>query len=102
MTLWLPVLAVTISTWAMKASGPLAVGGRQLPASAMKVSALMAPVLLAGLIVVDLGGAQWKDLNWQQVVGVAVAGLARTAKAPMLLAILCGIATTAVLRLLLN
>jgi branched-subunit amino acid transport protein len=99
--LWLSVLVVTVATWAMKASGPLALGDRQLPSTAVKVTTLMAPVLLAGLIVVDLGGARWNDLDWEQVLGVAAAGLARTLKAPMLVAVACGIATTALLRLLL-
>jgi branched-subunit amino acid transport protein len=99
--LWLPVVAVTVATWMMKGSGPLALGDRQLPPTAVKVSALMAPVLLAGLITVDLGGARWTDLNWQQVVGVGVAGVARTLKAPMLLAVVFGIASTALIRLFL-
>jgi branched chain amino acid efflux pump len=96
--LWLSVFAVTIATWTMKASGPLALGDRELPSIAIKVTTLIAPVLLAGLIVIDLGGAKWSDLDWQQVLGVGVAGLARTLKAPMLLAVLCGIAITALLR----
>lgn len=100
MKLWLSVLAVTVANWLMKASGPLALGDRQLPPTVVDVTSLVAPVLLAGLIVVDLGGAAWSQLNWQQVVGVGVAGLARTLKAPMLLAVVCGIAATAVLRLL--
>jgi branched-subunit amino acid transport protein len=100
--LWLSVLAVTIATWAMKASGPLALGERELPSIALKVTTLLAPVLLAGLIVSDLGGARWSDLDWLQVLGVGAAGLARALKAPMLLAVLCGIATTALLRLLLG
>jgi branched-subunit amino acid transport protein len=97
--LWLSMLAVTAATWAMKASGPLALGNRQLPALAHSVVGLMAPVLLAALIVVELGGAGWTELNWQQVAGVAVAGMARTVRAPMLMAVVIGAATTAVLRL---
>jgi hypothetical protein len=65
--LWLSVAAVTVLTWMMKASGPLALGDRQLPPTAAKVSVLMAPVLLAGLIVADLGGAGWSELDWQQI-----------------------------------
>jgi len=98
--LWLSVLVVSIATWVMKASGPLALGDRQLPATAVKVTTLLAPVLLAGLIVVDLGSAKWRALDWQQVVGVGAAGLARTLNAPMVLAVVCGIVTTALLRLL--
>jgi hypothetical protein len=69
--------------------------------STSRVTSLMAPVLLAGLIVIHLGGARWGDLNWQQLLGVGVAGLARTLEAPMPLAVLCGVIATALLRLLL-
>lgn len=100
MRLWLSVLTVTIANWAMKASGPLALGARRLPPAVGQVTSLMAPVLLAGLIIIELGGAGWDDLNWQQVLGVAVAGLARVLKTPMLLAVACGIIVTALLRLL--
>ena len=102
MMLWLSALAVTAANWAMKASGPLALGGRRLPPRAVKVISLMASALLAGLIITNLGGAGWNDLNWQQVLGVGTAGLARAFKAPMLLAVGCGIAATALLRHLLT
>jgi branched-subunit amino acid transport protein len=98
--LWLSMVTVTVANWVMKASGPLALGERQLPPTAVNVTSLMAPVLLAGLIVIDLGGPAWGHLNWQQVLGVGVAGLARALKAPMLLAVVCGIATAAFLRFL--
>jgi branched-subunit amino acid transport protein len=98
--LWLSVLAVAVATWFLKASGSLALGDRQMPLTAVKVTTLMAPVLLAGLIVVDIGGEGWNALDWAQVLGVGVAGLARTLRVPMLLAVVCGIAATALLRLL--
>lgn len=100
MRLWPPVLTVIIANWAMKASGPLALGARRLHPTVGQVTSLMAPVLLAGLIIIELGGARWGDLNWQQVLGVGVAGLARMLKAPILLAVVCGIIATALLRLL--
>jgi branched-subunit amino acid transport protein len=99
-TLWLSVLTVTVFTWAMRASGPLALGDRHLPAVAIRVTTLLAPVLLADLIVVDLGGAKWGEFDWRQMLGVGVAGLARILKAPMLLAVFCGITAAAILRLL--
>jgi branched-subunit amino acid transport protein len=100
MRLWLSMLAVTVATWAMKASGPLALGNRKLPPTAHNVVSLTAPVLLAALIVVELGGTGWTGLNWQQLLGVAVAGIARGLKLPMLAAVVCGAATAALLRLI--
>lgn len=102
MRLWLSMLAVTIVSWAMKASGPLALGNRPLPQIAVHVTSLMAPVLLAGLIIVELGGSGWSEFNSTQLAGVGVAGLARLLKAPMLLAVVVGIAATALLRLVLG
>ena len=100
MRLWLSVLAVTLANWALKASGPLALGSRQLPRAVQSIISLMAPALLAGLIVVDLAGAGWSGLNWQQLLGVGVAGVARVLKAPMLVAVICGAVATGLLRLL--
>lgn len=98
MRIWLSVLAVTLANAVIKASGPLALGRRPLPAVAVKVTGLTAPVLLAGLIVTHLGDEGWDGLDWTQVAGVGAAGLARLAKTPMLLALALGIGLTAVLR----
>lgn len=100
MKLWLSMLAVSAATSAMKASGPLALGNHQLPVAARRLVTLLAPALLAALIVVDLGGADWADLDSPQVLGVAVAGTARAFKSPMLVAVICGVTATALLRLL--
>ena len=99
MRLWLSTLVVTVATWAMKASGPVALGDRPLSAKARAVVALMAPVLLSALIVVELGGESWDHVDAGQLAGVGVAGLARLCRVPMLLAVICGIAATALLRL---
>jgi branched chain amino acid efflux pump len=99
MKLWLPVLAVTVANFVLKAIGPLALGDRSPSPTARKVIALMAPVLLAGLIVVELGGEDWANLNSPQVLGVGTAGVARLLRAPMLVAVVCGMAVAALLRL---
>jgi len=101
MRLWLSVAAVIVANGLMKAIGPLVVGDRPLPATMRRVVALMAPVLLAGLIVVELGGEGWADLDYRRVAGVAVAGVAFALRAPMLLAVLLAILSTALLRLVL-
>jgi branched-subunit amino acid transport protein len=100
MRLWLSILAVTAANWLLKAGGPLILGDRRLPSVARRVVALMAPVLLAGLITVELAGAEWQGVDHPQVVGVAVAGLARVVRVPMLGAVLVGAAAAAGLRAL--
>lgn len=99
MRVWLSVLAVTVISWLIKASGPLAIGKRKLPSAAIRVTALTAPVLLAGLIVTELGGEHWQELDWTKLVGVGAAGGLCLAKVPMLLAVAGGIVVTALVRL---
>jgi branched-subunit amino acid transport protein len=100
MRLWLSVLAVTLANWLLKASGPLVLGHRKLPLAARNVVGLMAPVLLAALIVVDLGGPDWDGFDGKQALGVLVAGIAGIARVPILPAVLIGVLATVGLRLL--
>jgi branched-subunit amino acid transport protein len=97
MRIWLAALAVTVVNWLMKAGGPLLMGERKLPPAAVRVVGLIAPVLLAGLIVTELGG---KRLDWTQLTGVGVAGILSLVRVPLLLAVAAGIALTAGIRLL--
>lgn len=97
--IWLGVIAVTIANAVIKASGPLALGRRRLPPVAVKITTLLAPVLLAALVVTDLGGPGWRSLDATQVAGVAVAAAGGLARIPMLVALACGIVVTAGLRL---
>jgi branched-subunit amino acid transport protein len=99
MRIWLSVLAVTVISWLMKASAPLIIGGRKLPPAAVRMTALTAPVLLAGLIVTEIGGPGWREVEWTQLAGVGVAGGLCLAKVPMLLAVAGGIVVTALIRL---
>jgi hypothetical protein len=100
-TVWIAVAAVALVNATLKALGPTAVGGRPLPAPARAVIALLAPALLAGLIVVEVAGPGWSHADWTVLAGLAVVAVARLAlRAPDLVAILAGVAATALLRLL--
>jgi uncharacterized membrane protein len=94
---WLAALAVAVVNWLMKAGGPLLMGERRLPPAAVRVVALIAPVLLAGLIVTELGG---KSLDWTQLAGVGTAGILSVLRVPLLVAVAAGIILTAAARLL--
>lgn len=96
---WIAVLVVTAASALMKASGPLVLGSRELSSGARRVIGLVAPALLAGLIVVELSADGWDELDWTQVAGVTAAGAARLLRAPMLLAVVVGAAVAACLRL---
>lgn len=99
MRIWLSLAAVTAATWLMKAAGPLALGNRPLPPAVRTVVGLMAPTLLAALVVVEVGGPGWSGLDWRQLVGVAAAGVVRWRGAPLPAAVIAGAVVTALLRL---
>jgi len=73
---WVTIAVLAVATAVIRASGPLALGGRDIPARAAAVIALIAPALLAALVVVETvgapeGGALEVDAR---VLGVAAAG----------------------------
>ncbi|MFH8463018.1 AzlD domain-containing protein [Streptomyces sp. NPDC017991] len=97
--LWGAVICVALISFAFKAAGPAVLGDRQLPAAARGVIALLAPVLLAGLLVVDVAGPRWTGLDGPLLAGLATVAVVRLSRAPMLLAILAGTVVTALIRL---
>jgi uncharacterized membrane protein YjjP (DUF1212 family) len=99
MTLWSTIAAVAVLSFAVKAAGPALLGERQLPEWARRITALLASALLAGLIVVHLREGGWSAVTATVVGGLAVTAGARLLKAPMVLAVLAGVAATALFRL---
>jgi branched-subunit amino acid transport protein len=99
MRLWVAIIAVAVVSLTIKAAGPAVLGERQLPTWTQDVIALLAPALLAALVVVDVAGPRWTHLNWPILGGLATVTGMRLLKAPMLLAVLVGVVATALLRL---
>jgi branched chain amino acid efflux pump len=94
-TLWVTIVAVALANAAIKAAGPVLVGGRDLPPRAISVIALLAPALLAALVVTETFGEDQHLVLDERAIGVAVAGLALALRAPVLLAVaLAAVATT--------
>lgn len=97
---WAALLVLAAGSYALKAVGPLLVGGRPLPARLAAVTALLPPALLTALVVVQTVGDQ-RALVWDaRMAGVAVAGVAAALRAPFVAVIVVGMVTTAVLRAL--
>ena len=73
---WLTIAILALATAAIRAAGPLAVGGRELPSAVRGVIALLPPALLAALVVVEtLGTAAGNALELdERLLGVAAAG----------------------------
>lgn len=99
MTLWLAIAGVALVSFVFKAVGPAVLGDRELPAAAKGVIALFAPVLLAGLVVVNVAGPRWSGLDWTMLLGLATVTGARLLRAPVLVAIVIGVVVTALARL---
>ena len=99
-TLWVTIIAVALANAAIKAAGPLLVGGRDLPPRVVAVIALLAPALLAALVVTETFGEDRHLVLDERAIGVAVAGLMLALRAPVLIAVALAAVATALTRAL--
>jgi branched-subunit amino acid transport protein len=73
--------------------------GRELPARAAGMIELLAPVMLAALVVTNTFGADHKLVLDPRAAGLAAAAVPVALKAPLLVTIFVAAATAAVVRL---
>ena len=99
-TLWIAILAIALANAAIKAAGPVLVGGRELPPKANGVIALLAPSLLAALVVTQTLGEDGHLVLDARALGVGVAAVALALRAPVLVAVTLAALVTALARLL--
>jgi branched-subunit amino acid transport protein len=97
---WITILVLTVLTVAIRAAGPVLLGGRDLPPAVRDVIALLAPALLAALVVAETvgvpeGGAL--DID-ERLAGVLAAGGVLYAGGSTLPAIAAAAVVTAGLR----
>lgn len=98
---WVTVAALCVGTALLKASGPLVLGERRPPERALNVIAFVAPAVLTSLIVYQTFGDHPSGLTVDaRLVGLAAAGLAVAARAPILLTVLIAAIATALTRAL--
>jgi branched-subunit amino acid transport protein len=100
MTVWLVVAVVGAATIVFKASGPLLLGRRRLPEVLAGPVALLAPVLLAALVVTQTVGGDNELVLDARLAGVGAGALAIAARAPLPAVVIVAAAATAVTRLL--
>lgn len=98
---WAVVALVGGATIAIKAAGPVLLGGRRLPERLTGIVELLAPAVLAALVVTQAVGAGQRLVIDERLIGLAVAGVALWRKAPVLVVLVASAAATAVARLLL-
>jgi branched-subunit amino acid transport protein len=97
---WLVVVLVGVATVALKATGPVLLGGRRLPELLTGVVALLAPVLLAALVVTQTVGGDGELVFDARVAGVGAAAVAIVARAPLPAVVVLAATATALARLL--
>lgn len=100
MTTWALIAACAVATAVMKGLGPIALGGRKLPGAFSRVIGLMAPPLLAALVVTAALANGEKLAIGADTVGVAVAGIALWRGANVVVGVLIAATATAGVRLL--
>ncbi|MDP9228626.1 MAG: AzlD domain-containing protein [Actinomycetota bacterium] len=93
---WLLVFLLIVTTAVIRASGPVLLGARRLPDRARSVIALMAPALLAALVVTETFRGDGSELTLDaRALGVAGAGVALTVTDSLLVAMGVAVALTA-------
>jgi branched-subunit amino acid transport protein len=96
---WLVVLIVGAFTISFKAAGPVLLAGRQLPARLTSVFELLAPSLLAALVVTQSLGGKGGIVLDARLIGVGAAAVAIWLRAPLILVVLVAALATALTRL---
>jgi branched-subunit amino acid transport protein len=97
---WIAVAGVGAATIALKAAGPLAFSRRALPAWSRAIMPLLAPCLLAALVVGQTL-ADGRELTIDaRVAGVAAAAIALLLRAPLLVVLAAAAGVAAATRAL--
>ena len=101
---WIAVVAMAAVSFAIKAAGPVVLGGRSLPPAVERMIALIPAALLTALVIVETFAAhEGRALVLDaRAAGIAVATLAAVRRAPMLVVLVLAASVTALLRLTLG
>ena len=99
-TVWIVVVITGIGTLALKAAGPVLLGGRPLPDRLSGVVTLVGPALLAALVAIGTFAQEQRLVLDARVLGVAAAAVAIRLRAPVLLVVIIAAAVTASTRAL--
>jgi len=97
---WVTIGCLALATAAVKAAGPVVLGGRELPEAVMGVIALLAPALLGALVVTQTFAGHGKELVIDaRVAGVAAAAVALYFRASLLFTMILAAGVAALVRL---
>ena len=96
---WATIAVLFVATASMRAFGPVTFGGRRLSPRAAAVIGLIAPTLLASLVVYETfsAGGRGVDLD-ERLVGLGAASVALALRRSMLAVVAIAAAATALAR----
>jgi branched-subunit amino acid transport protein len=94
-TVWIVVIVTGVGTLALKAAGPVILGGRPLPGRLSGVVTLVGPALLAALVAIGTFAEGQRLVVDARVLGVAAAAVAIRFRAPVLVVVILAAAVTA-------
>ena len=95
---WVTIGGLAAATAVIKASGPVILGGRELPPWAMRLIGLTAPALLAALVVVETFGDGRSLVVDARAAGVSAAAVAVLARRSLVFVIGVAAVTAALVR----
>ena len=95
----LVIAVVGVVTIVFKASGPVLLGGRALPPRALALVEVLAPAMLAALVVTQTVGGDREIVLDERLVGVAAGVVAIRMRAPLMVVMVVAAAVAAVIRL---
>jgi branched-subunit amino acid transport protein len=96
---WLVIGVVGAVTMAFKATGPVLLGRRTLPPRVSAVVEVLAPAMLAALVVTQTVGGDRELVFDARLAGVAAGGVAVWLRAPLVAVMAVAGATAALIRL---
>lgn len=95
---WITIAGLTLATMALKAAGPVILGGRELPERALAVIGLLAPALLAALVLTGTFTDEQELTLDPRAAGLGCAAVAALLRAPLLVTVLVAAVATAAVR----
>lgn len=95
---WAAVAIVGAATIAIKSAGAMLLGGRELPGRIAGMIELLAPVMLAALVVSNTFGGDHKLVLDPRAAGLAAAAIPMALRAPLLVTVFVAAATAAIVR----
>ena len=97
---WVVIAVVGAATMLFKAAGPVLLGTRELPPRVAAVVDVLAPAMLAALVVTQAVGGDRAIVLDERLVGIAAGAVAVWLRAPLLAVMAVAAAAAALVRLL--